>query len=145
MRPFHWITLGLILTCALVSCAGGGGGDTLPATATLDKTFQLRLGKSATLAPDNLQVTFVKVQEDSRCPSDVQCAWAGQAVVQIQVSSANSQPQTAALTLGASLQPGSSAAFGPYSVEVSDLAPYPISTVQIQPGDYAATLIVSKP
>jgi hypothetical protein len=143
MRSRQWIALTWLLALALIGC-DSGGSTSGPQSVTLDKSFQLRLGATAVLSPDNVQITFAKMSQDSRCPSDVQCAWAGQAVVQIQVAPPGGAPETADLTLGPSPQPQASATFGQYAVEFRDLEPYPITTIPINPNDYIATLVVSK-
>ncbi len=92
------------------------------------------------MSSDNIQVTFVRVTEDSRCPTDVQCAWAGRAVIDIQVSPTGGGPGAVQLTLGGT----SSATFGDYTVDLRDLDPSPVSTGEIEQDEYVATLIVSK-
>ena len=59
---------------------------TLPAfvTASLDEPFQLTIDGSAQVEKD-LTVTFVELIEDSRCPPDVVCVWAGQVMVLVDI------------------------------------------------------------
>lgn len=52
-------------------------------TTPLGETFTLTPGKSVTV--DGLQITFVAVGQDSRCPPDVQCIWEGDAEVRLRV------------------------------------------------------------
>lgn len=47
-------------------------------------TIKVPLGKTITV--DGLNITFNKVLEDSRCPEDVTCIWAGRAKVQVTVT-----------------------------------------------------------
>lgn len=47
---------------------------------------QLGVGQAAKLDGGALQVTLLRVEEDSRCPSNVMCIWAGRAVVVVDVS-----------------------------------------------------------
>ncbi len=49
--------------------------------------IKLALGKSIQL--DDVTITFEKVLEDSRCPKDVQCVWAGQIKVQLKIEEKN--------------------------------------------------------
>ena len=44
---------------------------------------KLPLGKTYTL--DQVELVFVDVLSDSRCPKDVTCVWAGQAVALVEV------------------------------------------------------------
>lgn len=49
----------------------------------LNRAFELQLGARA--HKQNLTIVFEKVLEDSRCPEDVQCIWAGEVKVRLQV------------------------------------------------------------
>lgn len=44
-------------------------------------------GQTAKIGPNGPLVNFLEVVEDSRCPLDVVCIWAGRAIVRIGVSS----------------------------------------------------------
>ena len=44
-------------------------------TASLGEAFIIRKGASVWV--DGLEVVFLSIEEDSRCPKDVQCIWAG--------------------------------------------------------------------
>ena len=72
---------------------GPGGASTPPSTpqptpepsaigeVTLGEPFDLRLHDQVTVhdpgTGEGLQVEFTGIQQDSRCPSDVMCAWSG--------------------------------------------------------------------
>src|SRR5512141_1108328 len=102
MRSRGWMALGLLAAIILSGCgAAPSASSSAGVKITLDTPFELGAGKTATLpSSDNVSITFVGVSEDSRCPSGVQCAWAGQAVVQIKVSPTGGGPGTADLVLG---------------------------------------------
>ncbi len=130
----------------LAVLAGGiaCGGATDPAERTdvvvqvaADAPFQLRAGEIASLGTDGLMIAFRRVEGDSRCPSDVTCVWSGDAKVVLD------------LTVGRAAWTGSAVhthveprtvTFRDYRIELLDLAPYPVSTQQIQANDYVATL-----
>ena len=71
----------LFLTVALVACRSSGA--TAPHAASLNQEIQLAPGEQAAFAQQQLLVEFVRVVEDSRCPSDTTCVWAGEAKLQI--------------------------------------------------------------
>ena len=71
---------------------------------------------------------------DSRCPSDVVCIWAGKADVKIEVES----PVKGAIIL--STYDNQVDTVGNFSFEIIDVLPYPISTKTIQLEDYNVTL-----
>ena len=45
--------------------------------------FTLAVGKHVTIAPDQVEIGFRKVDGDSRCPTNVLCFWEGAAGVQL--------------------------------------------------------------
>jgi hypothetical protein len=136
-----WVVI-LIAAIGLAGC-GSDQSTPRPAGVALGSEFQLRAGESAAMTAENLQITFVKVTEDSRCPSNVQCIWAGQAKVVLTAVAAG-MPRDIELTLGGGSPSAASASFGAYTVELRNLEPYPDATRQIKPGDTIATLLVTK-
>jgi len=71
---------------------------------------------------------------DSRCPSDVVCIWAGKTDVKIEVES----PVTGTIVLSTYDNPVDTV--GNFSFKIIDVLPYPISTKAIQLEDYNVTL-----
>ncbi len=75
-----------LLPLSLAACASstaggaaGSGGDA--GTQIADgASFTMQPGQSVTLADDS-RLRYVRLINDSRCPPDVQCVWAGDAVV----------------------------------------------------------------
>ena len=55
-----------------------------PALIKLETPFALKIGASAKLV--NWSVTFVRVVSDSRCPPNVDCVWAGDAMIELRVT-----------------------------------------------------------
>ncbi len=111
---------------------------------TLAYPFKLSVNQTAYLATADLDFRFVNVTEDSRCPSDVQCIWAGQVSILVEYSRASTGEHLGNFTL--TLMGGASSdvlvgAEG-YLVKLAQVDPYPFSTRQILPSDYVATLIV---
>jgi hypothetical protein len=109
------------------------------ANVTLGQPFELRVGRSATVAGEGLTVSFQAVPSDSRCPTSVQCVWAGNAVVQV-VLSKDGKAFGAELNTG--LEPRS-VDYLNYNVELVSLAPYPSSTNPIPQSQYRATFVVT--
>jgi hypothetical protein len=59
----------------------------IPATATKgSETLRVQINKEKRLAKSTLSVRFVELVEDSRCPTDTNCIWAGNAKIKIRVS-----------------------------------------------------------
>ncbi len=134
--------------CAmLLACAGLLGAkphaDGAVKVVRLNREFKLNAGQQVTFKGKRLRIKFVAVENDSRCPSDVTCVWAGNATVRLQLSNGRS---TRTLTLNTS---GNSpfvreTEYQGYKVTLVDLSPYPRSDRKIAARDYIVTLRVSK-
>lgn len=66
-----------------------------------DAIVALRLGGRVTVAGTGWRVGFREVIEDSRCPVDVQCIWAGQVVVRLVGEHSDGRVAALALTMPA--------------------------------------------
>lgn len=55
-------------------------------SAELPGEVVLKPGETASDASGSITVTFVEVLEDSRCPADAVCVWAGQVKVLLEVA-----------------------------------------------------------
>lgn len=83
---------------------------------------------------------FLELLEDSRCPADVVCVWAGNAKIKIRVTK---DGRSKVLELNSNL--GDKApAFGGYTYKIKELTPYPRSNIQTRPKDYVAVIEVAK-
>lgn len=74
---------------------------TYPALPPAQGMVRLVEGQSVFLKDKDLNVKFVRVLEDSRCPQHSQCIWAGSATVELEVMKTSSRSQTIQLTNGA--------------------------------------------
>ena len=79
MRSIFFIGLVLVGLVNLIGCA-----PAVVKEAQLDQPFTLFVRERAQLG--NLQIRFIGVPEDSRCPLDVECVWAGNAKIVLGVS-----------------------------------------------------------
>lgn len=105
-----------------------------------DGPATLTVGESIGLDGDD-RLTFAGVVSDSRCPVDVQCVWAGEAVLAFELVTADS---TVARSVVFGAGGDASGVFGAYRVTVQALTPEPKSTVTIPPEGYAATIVVER-
>ncbi|MFN7990682.1 MAG: hypothetical protein U0R44_00840 [Candidatus Micrarchaeia archaeon] len=113
--------------------------------------FKLRINQTASVGDDGLSVTFGGVSEDSRCPSDVVCIWAGRVSVDLKVIKNSDGPEPGflipiQLTKG---QGNDSASFSDsggrtYLVKLAGVEPYPRSDEPRNASAYVATLTLSK-
>ena len=104
-------------------------------TVSRAERFTLSPGQVAVVRGTDLRIEFAGVPGDSRCPADVVCIQAGEAIVQLRVRESSTStsyelrttPQRATVTHGS------------LSIELIDLQPYPVSTRQIPQSEYKAT------
>ena len=150
-RTRHGLRTRLILfgiSCAvLLACSGALDAkmhsDGALQIVRLSREFKLGAGQRVALKGTKLRIKFVTVQNDSRCPSDVTCVWAGNAAVQFQLN-AGRKNKTVTLNTSGNSTFVRAAEFQGYKVKLADLSPYPRSNRKIAAGDYTATLLVSK-
>jgi hypothetical protein len=115
-------------------------GDT---SGNIGMDITLNAGETLPVGDEGLQLTFLEVTEDSRCPSDALCIQAGQATVTVKVEMGGRELGTVSLTLGEGV--GSvPETLEDYAFELSRLDPHPITTMTIQPEDYVAYVTVTK-
>jgi len=84
MKLLH-ISLVIISFCTFlpVGQAGAKAQNTSPTTVAENPEFSIGLGKCQKI--NGVKITFIEVLEDSRCPKDVDCVWAGQAKIKISI------------------------------------------------------------
>ncbi len=83
-----------------------------------------------------LSITLDSIVEDSRCPSDVQCIWAGQVVVKLSLlNGMKSELVKSSLNQDPYL-------FDNYSIKIVSVEPIPKSGEAISAGEYKVTVHV---
>lgn len=120
---------------------GNGGRPGHERPEEKDKVeLKVKYGGEATY--QDLSITLVDVPDDSRCPVDAQCVWAGNARVQLVLKLAQGNPTQVELNTHDSMQ--RSVEFEGYTITLADLHPYPVLNSTIDPRDYVATLQIVK-
>lgn len=86
-------------------------------------------GENKFLKEYEMNVTFKGISEDSRCPKDVNCIWAGVAVAQVEFMGIATRPMTLNLATmdKADKNYSKSANFNGYTISLVELVPYPTS------------------
>ncbi len=107
----------------------------------LNQKFEIAASQKGYIQSEKLTVEFVKVLEDSRCPVDVDCVWAGSAKIQIKVSKGKAAAQV--FELNTNLEP-QLIKFQGYKIELTDLTPAPKSDVDMKSVKYTASFKVEK-
>lgn len=101
---------------------------------------KVQINKQKKFTRSNLTVQFVSLVEDSRCPKDTNCIWAGNAKIRIKVSKAK---QSKTFELNTFTEP-KAAVFAGYEIKLVDLNPEPATNIRINRNGYVATLEVSR-
>lgn len=124
----------------LILVAGCASNPTGPSAVVLGQPFELHPGDSARLA-DGFEVRFEGVRSDSRCPIDVQCVSAGDALVAISVTPPGGARVERELhtRLGAT-----ETVVNDYTIKLTALTPFPRTDRPIRADDYVATLTLSR-
>ncbi|MES1262803.1 MAG: hypothetical protein ABUL69_00500 [Peristeroidobacter soli] len=123
----------MLFTCiALAGCA-----SPLPPDAkTVDANGEVTLAPGERVFLDKtVPVRFLSVVEDSRCPQDATCIWAGQVTILIDGVEGHMRPTD--------LREGSSISVDQYQVTLVRVEPQPVSTAKIARENYRATLRVA--
>ncbi len=105
-------------------------------------SVRIRVGQ--TIVVGGIRVRFEAVESDSRCPMDVVCIWAGDAVANLVVEqNCDCNSPAFLLKLHTFLEPKSGVAYG-NRVELRALLPYPSSQSTIKPDAYSAWLRITR-
>lgn len=102
--------------------------------------FDLKVSEVVTL--QGLKITFEGVSEDSRCPTGVQCVWAGDAAATFTLEKSPAAALQCTLHTSGRFQRQTD--YDTFVVKLEDIKPYPKQSGAIAPGDYRATLVVTR-
>ena len=125
-------TAGLFILLLAAKCEKGP-------TYELGQNFELQAGQSAACdCKDKLNVQFAGIKEDSRCPKNVNCLWAGQVIVELLVDG-----QSTELALGSRKKGQTSKTVNGYTIELKKVSPYPVDQNNIKAEEYIVELVVT--
>ena len=137
-RYFLWLSLITVLMLPLAAC----GNTPTQVYADLGEEFSLSIGQTAAINGQDLQITFEDVIEDSRCPSDVTCIWAGRVSCIIKLVEGSSQYRMVLTEPGLTDQ-YTSETYREYQLAFQ-VRPYPEAGQSIRRDEYRLQLIVRK-
>lgn len=127
----------LILALILIFACG----SVLQAKGRTNEQFKLQVNGQKTVTKDKLKVKFVSVVEDSRCPIDANCAWAGNAKIQLKLKKKNGAWETFELNTDIEKR---EIRFGGYAIKIVGLTPTPRTNIRINRNGYVATFSIAK-
>jgi len=123
---------GLIVSLMLMLTLGAV--DVTAATKAGEK-LRVQIHQEKRFPRNRIFVRFVELVEDSRCPTDTNCVWAGNATIKIRV---RAHGRSHDLTLDTNGRNQSAIAEG-YSIKLISLTPQPRSNIRINRNGYVAT------
>ena len=126
----------LLSTVVLAACQSTGAAA--PQAGSLNQEIQLAPNQQAAYQQQGLAVEFVRVLEDSRCPTDTTCVWAGEVKVQLATRLDTAEP------VQHEIKAGEYATVGAFRVVIVNVQPVRVSTRQIPQEDYRVTLKVEQ-
>jgi hypothetical protein len=89
-----------------------------------------------------LNLKFLSVVEDSRCPVGVNCIWEGNVRVRLQISLIRRNDNSEVFELNTNLEP-QSIRIEDYEIKILDLIPTPKVDLKIEPENYTATFTIT--
>ena len=107
-------------------------------------TYDLDYEQQVSIDADN-RIRFTQVIEDSRCPIDVECVWAGRAVVGFEFSAGSETTFPITLALGPdNPEAADTTVLDKYRLELLRVLPAPLSTADPLPEEYQVRILVEE-
>ncbi len=135
----------LFIIALLLSVVGVAQDSSKVKVETPKIVSKLQLGKLMHF--DTVDIKFVEVVTDSRCPKNVSCVWAGEATVLIDIFKDGEKIEQKKLTFDSSsrLQSQIANIFASEGLNIGglDLSPYPVYGEKLEDKDYYIQLMVS--
>lgn len=136
-----------VLETAVVVAAAACAGATEPgvelANSALDAdgSLVMAVGDEVRVEGTTLRVAFLGLENDSRCPVDVTCVWAGDAEVALALAVGTGPSVPSVLHWNTQMGPASAEA-GPYKVTLVAIEPVARSDHEIRDDEYRVRLKV---
>ena len=135
-----------LLVAALAACSSNSSTGTdsklqtsqTVAQREIGRAFDMKIGE--TIGVGELRLTFRSVEDDSRCPIDAVCVWAGDAEIALKIEQGN---QAAVAALHTMLEPKKTEWNG-YTIALVSVAPSRNSATALDPKDYRAQILVTR-
>lgn len=110
----------------------------IPAFAKRSDDVQVQINKEVT--SHGLKIAFIELVEDSRCPVDVDCVWAGNAKIKVRVTKGGKSQVLDLEMVTKGMKPN----YGNYRLTLKALSPELRSNVRVNRNAYVATIEVTK-
>lgn len=129
------------LLATLMACGDAVGPEVTPDTTVVPAStdMTLRMGEEKSVGGSVVRVVFARVVEDSRCPIDAVCVWAGNAVVELGIRAG--MGPTFPIQLNSTLEP-QAAEWNGVRMTFLELQPAPRAATPTRPEDYVVKIRV---
>ena len=132
----------VLAACTTPNNAITASGPSASDVVNIDRDFDLKPGQTARVDGAALTVSFIGVPEDSRCPTDVVCIWAGNGAVSLSITDDTGAKNN--VVLNTTLSPRSVRSSA-YEISLTGLKPAPKQASPIPLAEYVATLRITRP
>ena len=112
--------------------------------AYLNSPFELRLNQPAIINSEQIEIRFLRVTEDSRCPSESFCKWEGQVTIELEILWNNQFLEHFSLTLRKDHKELALRESNGYIIELQKVEPYPSLTQEVENLNYVIALVIQK-
>lgn len=135
--------LGTAVVMAAAACAGSTEPDVGLRNSALDAdgSLVMAVGDEVWVEGTTLRVAFLGLENDSRCPVDVTCVWAGDAEVELALAVGTGPSVPSVLHWNTQMGPASAEA-GPFNVSLVAIEPVARSDHVIREDEYRVRLKV---
>ena len=132
-----------MLFAALAACGDPAGPEVIPDTTVVPASTEmtLKVGEELPVGGSVVRIVFARVLEDSRCPIDVVCVWAGNAVVELGIRAG--MGPTFPLQLNSTLEPRA-AEWNSIRVTLLEVHPAPRASEPTRPEAYSVKIRVEQ-
>jgi hypothetical protein len=148
MKKIQCLAFGLMFF-SILGCITPDAKAKYDFEASLNSSFNLKINQSAFIRTENIMIKLMDVHGDSRCPSGVECIWAGSVTADFEVNKEFGSQMDLPNKFNLTKEPTEEAhSFSydtqNYEIRIISVEPYPKSGSNIQKSDYSVTIIVSK-
>lgn len=123
-------------TALIIMVSMTSSAQTRPKEAVL-----VGMGKQKTAKKSGLKIKFLEVIEDSRCPTGVDCIWAGNAKVKVQIIGA---VRSQIFEFNTNIGPQGDV-FDGWSIRMTELTPAPVADKPLDTKTYKAKFTITRP
>ena len=110
--------------------------------ASLGEEFSVNIGQTARIDSEDLEIEFIDIVGDSRCPKGVTCIWAGEVTAKVAINTGNSLDELLLTEHGLS-NGKATAVYQKYRL-VYHVEPYPEQGITIAKDQYQLLIMVSR-